>query len=471
MPGIYKKQPDARFPRFNEPAEPCPVSSFSGYVRQISRAGVSPGERALIDAAFGGFVANFLPGGEVMESLKRFDPHQENLQVGLSKTPRRFAGDDSLPGGRYATLCTGPDGDDGGTLIGELRFYTDSAAANAYIIAYDPVIPAHRDLLTQKRLGLGVGGNHIYLNVIPFDQGGSREVPFGFFTGFDVEVRQVTTDGVLDLRRPDAANWLARTISSLRIDLGDGQSLRCFPHRPDLDSFPGLLPAIADQAKGGGNLHLITGLYLRQLGVAALVFPSARTDFSVYCSDGAPVQWRGWTLVDYRDAPVPTLSVFFELRSDWPSELVLEGGDDGGRHRAAYTDAVEFLATPQLAARDAGFAVRGIEQRLRAVFVTNAVDALLRDRFRGDRAGLVRPVLEFFAALSSRDAAGLGEMVLFATLGMRTAQHDLLALLDGPLGSASIAPTLRECCASALQRSDDMGHAFFMKWFGGVQPS
>jgi hypothetical protein len=125
----------------------------------------------------------------------------------MSRTPRRYAGDDTLPGGRYATICTNADGDDGGTLAREMRFYTDPAAATAHVEIYDPIVPAAQEILAQKGLGTG-DGRRLYVLVTPFEQDAIRDAPVSFWTGVDVEVRKVAVERVLDLRRPAAADWL-----------------------------------------------------------------------------------------------------------------------------------------------------------------------------------------------------------------------------------------------------------------------
>jgi hypothetical protein len=443
MPGIFKKDPAASFPRFVRPVDPCPLTPFVGYVRQVDRLGVTEGERNLLAAAFGGFVARFTPRGEVADVVDRLNTEAVPTNL-LGKTPRRYAGDDSLPAGRYSTVCLNADGDDGGTLSREMRFYTDAGAAAAHIDIYDPVVPVARQLLEHKGWSIP-DGRHLYILVTPFEQDAIRDAPFGFWMGVDVEVREVAVDGVLDLRRLTAANWLAKIISSLEFEVADGERVRCFPFRPDLHVFPEMLPAIADQAKGGGNLHLIIGLLLRQMGVSGLVFPSVRGDFSSECRDGSPVRSAGWTFVDYRNAPPPGLSVFFELRPEWPANLVIEGGDDGGRDPAAFAGDVKFVAVKDDGSGNGAFGVVGLEQRHEAVFRINALEALMRRRLQEDGAAAIRSMLEFLAGLSSNEAARCAEMGLYAALGMRAAQQDLARLLDGPLGESAAAAALRSC--------------------------
>jgi hypothetical protein len=364
-------------------------------------------------------------------------------------------------------VCDSADGDDGGTLLRELQFYTDSAAAHAHIEIYDPMLAKHRELLAAKGLGEGFAGRRLYMNVFPFDQDRDRDVPETFMTGIDVEVEELSIDGVLDLRRPQAANWLARTISRLAVETSPDEAFRCFPFRSDVDSFPELLPAVADQAKGGGNFHLITGLFLRHLGVSGLVFPSVRSDFYVLCTDGLPTRSHGWTFVDYRDAPLPRLAAFFELRPDWPGTLIVEGGDDGGRTVATYASEVEFVATRELSQGEGGFALRGVEQRLRAGFFANSLSALLCERWGDSRLADVHRVLELLATISSPEAATLGGMALFAALGMRAARQDLLAALEGPLGSTPEAGAFRDCCAALTGRGEG-ARPFLARWFGAM---
>jgi hypothetical protein len=465
MPGIYKKDPTAEFPRFVCPDSSGVLTRFVGHVRQINRAGLTAGERGLLAAAFGGFVANFASGGATAAIVDRLSTEAPPRNL-MSKTPRRYAGDDTLPGGRYSTVGLNADGDDGGTLSREMRFYTNPAAASAHIDIYDPVRPDAREMLHQKGLGTG-DGRRLYLLVSPFEQDAVRDAPASFWTGVDVEVREVAVDGVLDLRRPAAADWLARTITRLEVEVADGERVRCFPYRPDVHSFSDMLPAIADQAKGGGNLHTIIGLFLRQLGVSGLVFPSVRGDFYADCRDASPIRFAGWTFVDYRDAPPPSVSVFFELRPDWPASLVIEGGDDGGRHPAAFADNVKFVVTNEYGGDNGGLGAFGLEQRHDAVFHINAVEALLRWRLQDAGSAAIQSLLEFFAGLSAEDAAQGAKMALYAALGMRDAQRDLAAALDGPLAGIAAAAALRACLGPPPHQGVT-GTEFLKRWLQGA---
>jgi hypothetical protein len=234
-----------------------------------------------------------------------------------------------------------------------------------------------------------------------------------------------------------------------------------------LHLFPEMLPSIADQAKGGGNLHIIIGLFLRQLGVSGLVFPSVRGDFFVDCRDGSPIRFGGWTFVDYRDAPPPGLSVFFELRPDWPTSLVSEGGDDAGRQPVAFADDVNFVVTSEYGSGNGGFGAFGLEQRHEAVAHINAVEALLRRRLPEHGAAAIQSMLELFAGLSAEQAAAGATMALYAALGMGPAQRDLAALLDGPLGETAAAPALRSCLGSPPHQGVT-GAEFLKRWFGAA---
>jgi hypothetical protein len=463
VPGIYKQDAGAAFPRFVLPSEPCPVSTFAGHIRQISRLGTTPGERGLLSAAFGGFSAQFAAPGEVAAWVERLNAGDEPARQLLAKVPRRFAGDDTLPPGRYSTLCADAEGDDGGTLSREMRFYTNATAAAAHIEIYDPVLPGARAILQRKGLGSGDGGR-LYLLVIPFDQGEVRETPLGFWTGVDVEGRRIAVDGVLDLRRPAAALWLATAISQLEFEINENERLRCFPFRPDVNSVREILPALADQAKGGGNFHTIAGLLLRQLGVAGLVFPSVRGDFRAECADHVPLRSAGWTFLDYRGAPSTDVNVFFDLRPGWPTSLTREGGDDGGRTPVAFGNEVRFVLTSVYEQGTGGIAAVGLEQRHEAINAIDTLAALLRRQLPDEGEPEVSTLLQWLQSLDATDACRGATLALYAALGMRDARRDLAALLESSLGDTPAAGGLRACLRPPRPLTV-AGTEFLGRWF------
>ena len=65
------------------------------------------------------------------------------------RLPRRYDGDRTLPHGRYHTVCRDAEGDDGGTLGRELKFYVNARIADAHIEIYEPVVTTQRDMISR----------------------------------------------------------------------------------------------------------------------------------------------------------------------------------------------------------------------------------------------------------------------------------------------------------------------------------
>ena len=95
---------------------------FRSFVKQVRPSALSPSQRSFLNAAFGGFLAGVQPPGNVNALLASITPNvfQEN------RLPRRYDGDRTSARGRYYTVCKNAEGDDGGALGRELKFYKDA---------------------------------------------------------------------------------------------------------------------------------------------------------------------------------------------------------------------------------------------------------------------------------------------------------------------------------------------------------
>jgi hypothetical protein len=107
-----------------------------------------------------------------------------------------------------------------------------------------------------------------------------------------LRVVEIRCDNVLDLRFPDAQEWLAQQCSG----------------RGSRSSFLELLPNLISPSPGGGEFHQNIGGWLRAHGCFGLVFPSARRDVSVETSAAGIVSSDGWNFVSYHGANSPALS-------------------------------------------------------------------------------------------------------------------------------------------------------------------
>jgi len=443
MPGLthLAGTQDRRFPCFAPSATPCPTSTFRSFVKQIKPGDLAANERNFLNAAFAGFLTGSRPPGDIYALLASISPHAYHED----RLPRRYDGDRTLPRGRYSTVCTGRDGDDCGTLMRELTFYKNARVAEAHIEVYDPVVTEQREMI--GRLGMETSARErIVVNVVPFAQSPGCITPLSVHLSLTVEVREVSVDNVLDLRRPTALDWLFRTIPKLHIILNPrGETGRCFPNRRELATFAELLPSLIDQQRGGGNFDKLVGLYLRQIGVSGLVFPSARSDASTGAVGGERDHFHGWSFVDYRDSLPQEIVAFVELRPEWPRTLTLEGGDDNEPRPAAFSNEFQILMTENFPCDDGGFMFRGIEQRMKAYHMTDSLEAAVRFRLADVTDEQVMQLKVFATSLGSRDCANFSAMVLYTLLGLPQARRDLQAALDGQLREHEIASLLARC--------------------------
>ena len=443
MPGIthIKGSHDNRFPCFERPALPCPTSTFRAFVKQVRPSVMSASERNFLNAAFGGFLTGAKPPGDINALLAAITPnvfHEHRL-------PRRYDGDRTLPHGRYYTVCKNAEGDDSGTLYRELMFYKDALKAEGHSMVYDPAITRQREMIGH--LGMDTSERErIVVNFIPFAQRPNIAKPLGINLSIPVEIQEIYVDNVLDLRRPAALDWLFHTVPNLHIILNDKGAMQpCFPFRTKLSAFGEILPSLMDQSRGGGNFDKLVGLYLRQIGISGLVFPSARNDAFTYVVNGEPEEFHGWSFVDYREAPRQEIVAFFELRPGWPRTLVLEGGDENEPRPAAYANEFEIHMTENFQSKGGTLAFRGVAQRIEAYHMVDSLEAAARFRLRDLNDEEMSKLKTFAVSLGSRDATNFATMVLYSLLGLTQAQVDLKDFVRDQLGDHPITNLLTRC--------------------------
>jgi hypothetical protein len=456
MPGIthLEGREDRRFPCFERPELPCPTSTFRAFVKQVKPAGMATAERHFLNAAFGGFLTGSRPPGHVHALLAAATPHVFHEE----RLPRRYDGDRTLPRGRYYTVCENAEGNDSGTLRRELLFYKSARIAEGHFEIYDPALAGHGEMI--RRLGLEPKARErIVVHFIPFAQPSNSAVPSGFTLSIPLEIHELCVDNVLDLRRPAALAWLFQTIPALRVVLNDaGDTQPCFPFRPQLASFGEMLPSLMDQSRGGGNFDKLLGLYLRQLGISGLVFPSVRTDAYTYAPGGEPKEFHGWSFVDYRDAPEQEIVAFFELRPNWPRSLTIEGGDDHEPTPAALAEEFQVHMTETFPSTGGTLAFRGLAHRIEAYHMIDSLEAAIRFRL-GDLDDEAINALKMFAvSLGSRDATNFSAMVLHSLLGLSEAQDDLRNFVEFQLGGHPIAGVLGRCVDPPPADERDFSH-------------
>jgi hypothetical protein len=402
---------------------------------------MTPSERNFLNAALGGFLTEVQPEGQVNALLAALTPNVSHE----NRLPRRYDGDSTLPRGRYYTVCENEEGFDSGTLRHELLFYKSAGIADGHFEVYDPAIPDHREMIGL--LGLDATAvERVVIHYMPFAQPSNRAKPLSVTLSIPIEIQELCVDNVLDLRRPAALNWVFHTIPSLRIVCNEaGETVPCFPFRPQLNTFVEILPSLLDQSRGGGNFDKLLGLYLRQLGVSGLVFPSARNDAYTYVVNGEPKEFHGWSFVDYKDAPKQQLAAFFELRPEWPQTLTLEGGDDNEPKPAAFAEEFQIHMTENFQTMGGTLWFRGIAQRIEAYHMIDSLDAAVRFRLGDLEEEEITALILFAIAQGSLQAKNFAAMVLHSLLGLKKAQDDLQHFVESQLGNHPLAKVLMRC--------------------------
>lgn len=457
MPSIIHL-PDSheqRFPCFEKPAIPCPTSTFKAFVKQVRPSEMTPSERNFLNAALSGFLTEVQPVGKVHALLAAYTPHVSHED----RLPRRYDGDRTLPRGRYYTVCENEEGCDGGTLRRELLFYKSAGIADGHFEVYDPAIPDHREMIGL--LGMDATAvEQVIIHFMPFAQPSNRASPLSFTLSIPIEIQEMCVDNVLDLRRPAALDWIFHTIPSLRFVCNDaGETEPCFPLRPQLKTFVEILPSLLDQSRGGGNFDKLLGLYLRQLGVSGLVFPSARTDAYTYVVNGEPKEFHGWSFVDYKDAPEQQLVAFFELRPEWPRTLTLEGGDDNEPKPAAFAEEFQIHMTDNFQTTGGTLWFRGLAQRIEAYHMIDSLDAAVRFWLVDLEEEAITALKLFAVAQGSLGAKNFAAMVLHSLLGLKKAQDDLQHFVEIQLGRHPLANVLIRCANPPLTEEKDFSQA------------
>jgi len=292
-----------------------------------------------------GLLDYFAPGfHHRKEGVPENDPDAMPARFGIkvqyvADRQRRFAGDKSLPRSRYYSVCNRDTGDDRGTLVRELRTYSNykvTGPLNIIDTTAQTGVPQYfHDLFRGKPAIVFVPyhsralGNEFaeLLGLDPFQH--SRDQYGAVF----LSITAVSIPRVIDLRLPDTADWFAYHLTRLRFsDLGfPGNQQQCFPLGP-VDDFKTVLPTLLNAEPGSnfGDATQIAGIWLRTIGANAVVFPSARSNIETRLRDGRVSDWYGWNLVDYREAPPPELQgmVFFTAWNTHPlkpSDTMMHG--------------------------------------------------------------------------------------------------------------------------------------------------
>lgn len=314
-----------------------PLSKFCGPVKQVSREACGPAASIVLDTAFPQFWPAD-PNSEDIRSQERFyREHGVDTIIRDMNPLRRFSGR-TLPRHRYFSLCHDDTGNDLNTLGNELNFYLDPLRAG--LVSFGDMAPSEMVEQFKSRFGLerpqgqyllvlGVGRPGAISPVIDA-LGRARLVEEDVMLKqrkdrcvvevqipYTVETREINS--VLDLRALDAQDFIVEEFFSKDTDKLKKKN------RSGIDRFVDSLPLLMYPALGGGDPGEPVGgtldalaAFIRSQGAEALIYPSARCDVLAENNLRQLRRWRGWCLVDFRNAPNPLTDVLEDASDGWP---------------------------------------------------------------------------------------------------------------------------------------------------------
>ena len=320
------------------------IGPLRAWTKQLRVDTLDTKSRETLDACFPAF-----------EGLRRTAKSQADSGIKVDRTSRgayrvatgrhrRYAGDETLPGGCYYSICNDSSGNDDGTLVWELMSYWDNTStkfpslldstvhtddAVPYRLLY-PHLAEREFLMVTVRDIVSVNSEGIRL--------GETEKVF-----VPLSIEEVEINFVMDLRHPLMQDCVAQVLGSLEAILGSQGMLLDGIRHHNLKDPPGdfatLLPTLISPHPGGTMFHDAIGALCRSAQGNGLVFPSARKDVFVSSRrDGKIESFSGWNFVDYRRAPPMNPDVAVSLlgsQIQWltPASIGidLEWRDDGDR--------------------------------------------------------------------------------------------------------------------------------------------
>jgi hypothetical protein len=296
-----------------------PLVPFEGWLKQIRPEALDPLGRFALSVGF----PLFLGAHDSIRIEKGPDPTARDY------CRRRFSGDTHAPlsRGRYHALCMDEQGDDNATLISEMNSYTLPHVTGVCIagrsITHDSVCLTFRGLPGEPNpLYLAATDDSIVNELMEGNRNSARNLieskksldvvpPDGQEERIyvDCTVSREAIPAVLDLRQMEARDWLVDFLARPPNDYF-GVALRHLASINDLDlaiikNWWEAAALIGGRTYGGNAYTDLLGAYLRNAGVDALIFPSARNDYFAAWQDGSLGAFYGWNLVDYRGSNPP----------------------------------------------------------------------------------------------------------------------------------------------------------------------
>ena len=302
----------------NKPSSPVPYHRFHGWLKCQRAHHRNELGTLVANTAFPLFSSDLYQGkNSDIDNLMEEAAREKGIEVQTRPSVRfrRFAGDRKgallLDRGRYYTVCRDEMGADSGTLANEFNAYCDTYKAG-FVLTFDMAETDSPEKAVAIFLADLEGAPSPTLakareqGLLPADANSVRvDIPY--------QVTENLIEKVLDLRYPDARQWLFNEFGSGKPGVVERHAA---PPPPDA-TFINMLPWLMIRDNGGDGLTNAIGSYLRNIGVEALIFPSARSDAYVEFRDGELTDFGGWNLVDYRNASIETEDENLLLFGDW----------------------------------------------------------------------------------------------------------------------------------------------------------
>jgi hypothetical protein len=275
-----------------------PLTTFRGTLKQLDPSVDSDSEPARGNAFRWAFPA-FLDPLVEDTSANQLSPHQK-----ITPRRRRFSGGQftrTTPK-RYYTICLTANGFDAGTLCRELKAYAGSILRQKVDVQDDVDSPTsvNRKVINihfydpdgeiASRLVSGVG------TALSLRLGSDGITFFGITLSY--QTFDVVIENVIDLRLPATQEWFFETF---RTGYGD------FWHKPNgasVSSFAPMLGNLMFPDLGGTSVTDAIGYCLRSMGIAAFIYPSARSDAEIVVDRGIFQYARGFNLLDFRGTEI-----------------------------------------------------------------------------------------------------------------------------------------------------------------------
>jgi len=303
---------------FALPAVADNIGPLRAWTKQLRVDGIDTKSRETLSACFPAFEGLQRRSKSLSDHGMKVDVTSRGTQRVATGRHRRYAGDETLPGGCYYSVCNDSSGNDDGILVWELMTYWDNTStkfpsildstahiedAAPYRLRY-PHLAEQPFLMLTARDIVSVNSEGIHL--------GETEQVF-----VPLVIEEVEINSVLDLRHPLMQDCFSEILGTLEALVGNqGNSLYGnvdVTLKKPPGNFASLLPTLLTPQPGATTFHDAIGAICRSAEVNGLVFPSARRDVHVASTRSGEIEsFSGWNFVDYRRAPPMNTKVALE---------------------------------------------------------------------------------------------------------------------------------------------------------------